>query len=163
VINPGTGQVLMTEDGLAADRLTFSVVPDVAGPGLAHLRIAVRVYRPLGPQISEILNDGITLEIRGPLAPGAYARWRYDVKNPHVAFDVVNDTYAYAGELLRHRQSRFHRTDRPCAMANKQSRYAYHTDVLDALPFPVSDITAHRFQLCDYCFFGGPGGLRPSL
>ena len=31
------------------------------------------------------------------------------------------------------------------------------------LPFPVADIDAHRVQLCDYCFYGGPAGLRPSL
>jgi hypothetical protein len=31
------------------------------------------------------------------------------------------------------------------------------------LPFPVADIDARRVQLCDYCFYGGPAGLRATL
>jgi hypothetical protein len=34
---------------------------------------------------------------------------------------------------------------------------------LNALLFPLADITAHRAELCDYCFFGGSGGLRARL
>jgi hypothetical protein len=163
VINPGTGEVLMNEDGQAADRLTFSFVPEIAGPGLGYLRVAVRVYRALGPQIAEFVNDGITLEMRGPLPLGAYVRWWYTAKNPQVLFDEEDKAYAYAGDALLVRHSNIHRTDRPCVMANKQSRYAYRTEFLDALPFQVSEILSRRRQLCDYCFYGGPAGMRPSL
>jgi hypothetical protein len=163
VINPGTGHVLITEDGLAADRLMFGFVPEVAGPGLAYLRVAVRVYRPLGPQIMDFVNDGITLEIGDPLPPGAYVRWWYPAKNPQVHFDEHTDDYVYLGEAVVWRHSNIHRTDRPCAMADKRSRYAYPIEILDALPFPISEIVSHRPQLCDYCFYGGPAGMRPSL
>jgi hypothetical protein len=48
-------------------------------------------------------------------------------------------------------------------MEARRSRYTYQQDVLDTLPFSVSDIALHRAELCDYCFYGGPAGLRPSL
>jgi hypothetical protein len=32
-----------------------------------------------------------------------------------------------------------------------------------ALPFPVADLDAHRYELCDYCFYGGPAGLRSTI
>jgi hypothetical protein len=31
------------------------------------------------------------------------------------------------------------------------------------VPFGVNQINLHRSELCDYCFYGGPGGERPSL
>jgi hypothetical protein len=35
--------------------------------------------------------------------------------------------------------------------------------VFNALPFPLVDMELHRSELCDYCFYGGPAGIRPTL
>jgi hypothetical protein len=118
---------------------------------------------PFGATVTDFVNDGITLAIRGPLPRGAYIRWYYDVKNPNVRFDTTANAWAYTGEAVVKRHSNYHRTDKPCAMEARRSRYTYQQDVLDTLPFSVSDIALHRAELCDYCFYGGPAGLRPSL
>jgi hypothetical protein len=163
VIDLASGNVLVNQDDVAAGRETFAFAPETVGAGLSQLRIAVRVYRTLGSQITDFFNDGISLQIRPPLSPGSYVRWYYDVKNPQVRFDEPSDAWAFIGETVVRRHSNIHRTDRPCAMAAKHSRYTYQTDALDSLPFPLSQIGAHRSELCDYCFYGGPAGLRPSL
>ena len=123
----------------------------------------MRVYRPFCATVTDFVNDGITLAIRAPLSPGSYIRWYYDVKNPNVNFDPKANAWAYTGDALVKRHSNYHRTDKPCAMEARRSRYTYQQEVLDTLPFSVSDIALHRPELCDYCFYGGPAGLRPSL
>jgi hypothetical protein len=163
IIDLASGSVLANEDDIAAGRETFVFVPENVGPGLSVLGVGVRVYRALGAQITDFVNDGITLNIRGALPAGAYVRWWYDVKNPQVLFDDKSDSWDYLGEVVVKRHSKYHRTDHPCAMAARTSRYLYEFDILDALPFPVADIAIHRFELCDYCFYGGPAGLRPAL
>jgi hypothetical protein len=158
-----SGTVLVNEDDLAANRETFTIVPEDVAADSSALDIGCRVYRTLGASITDFFNDGIVLEIRGPLPAEAYVRWRYDVKNPQVEFDEQSQAWAYAGEAVRKRHSNLHRLDRPCANASKRSRYRYETDVLDTLPFPIAELAAHRSELCDYCFYGGPGGIRPAL
>lgn len=162
-VNDSSGNILLTDDGKAAGREQFTLSPAVVAPGSSPLGIGVRVYRALGAQLTDFLNDSITLNIRGPLPRGAYVRWYYDVKNPQVTFDDKNQSWAYKGELRVKRHSNLHRTDQPCKNAQKRSRYEYQTDILDSLPFPLADIALHRSELCDYCFFGGPGGVRPAL
>ena len=164
VIDPGSGTVLQSDDGFAAGREAFAFAPDALLPGTSHLRVAVRVYRALGPSIIDFLNDGISLTITGPLAPGTFVRWRYEVKNMQVQFDGQANDWVYTGDLVVKRHSRLHRTDaRHCSFFDAQSRYTGEVDVLDELPFPVEDIELNRYQLCDYCFFGGPAGLRAAL
>jgi hypothetical protein len=163
VVDLATGSVLRTEDGAAAGRDTFSFTPATVGPNLMRLGVDCRVYRPLGPDITDFVNEGIRLEIRPKLPPGAYVRWRYEVKNPQVVFDETTQTWAYRGDEIVKRHSNLHRTDAPCANARKPSRYAGEYDRLDALPFAVADIELHRSELCDYCFYGGPAGLQPAL
>jgi hypothetical protein len=34
---------------------------------------------------------------------------------------------------------------------------------LDELPFPIEEINAHRDELCEYCFFGGPDKFIPLI
>jgi hypothetical protein len=162
-VSDPSGTVLVNEDDVAAGRETFTFVPQAVAPGLSTLAVACRVYRALGAEITDFVNDGVALEIRGPLPAGAYVRWYYDVKNPQVRYDAQAEDWAYAGELVVKRHSNIHRTDQPCANASKQSRYGYRTDVFDTLPMPVVDIVKRRSELCDYCFFGGPGGIRPAL
>jgi hypothetical protein len=163
IIDPVSGNVLANQDGPAAGRNTFGFSPATVGPGLAELRITVRVYRPFGATVTDFVNDGITLSIRGPLPAGAYVRWYYDVKNPNVRFDETANAWVYTGDAVVKRHSNYHRTDKPCAMAARHSRYTYRQDLLDSLPFSVSEIALHRAELCDYCFYGGPAGVKPSL
>jgi hypothetical protein len=158
-----SGTVLANSDGIAESRENFALIPDDVGPGLSELLVTCRVYRPLGEQVTDFVNDAITLNVTGPLAAGAYVRWFYEVKNPQVRFEEGSDAWAYTGDSVVRRHSNLHRTDRPCKMAAKRSRFLYRIDFLDALPFPVAEIDAHRARLCDYCFYGGPGGDRPSL
>jgi hypothetical protein len=80
-----------------------------------------------------------------------------------VAYDSKNNAWNYAGQVVVKRHSNLHRTDKPCANAFKRSRYTYLTQTLDKLPFPLANLELHRTQLCDYCFYGGPAGIRPSL
>jgi hypothetical protein len=163
VIDAVSGNVLANQDGPAAGRDTFGFSPATVGAGLTQLRITVRVYRPFGTTVTDFVNDGITLSIGGPLPVGAYVRWYYDVKNPNVRFDDTANTWVYTGDEVVKRHSNYHRTDKPCAMAARHSRYTYRQDLLDSLPFSVSEIALHRAELCDYCFYGGPAGVRPSL
>lgn len=157
------GHVLVNEDNLAAGRTAFEFTPDALGPGLTSLGIACRVYRTLGPEITDLVNEGLNLTIRGPLQPGAYRRWQYDVKNPQVVFDVDNERFGYAGDRVVSRHSNLHRTEQPCRNAARISRYNTSVELLDALPFPVRDLAAHRAELCDYCFFGGPTGVHAMV
>jgi hypothetical protein len=160
-----SGTVLVNEDGFAAGRETFTVVPRSVGPGLSELVVGVRVYRALGAYITDFLNDNITLNIRGPLPPGAYVRWYYGIENLQVAFDDQRQTWDFRGKALVNRHSNLHRTDQPCANASHRTAYLDWSrfQTFDTLPFPLAEIALHRSELCDYCFYGGPAGIRPSL
>ena len=159
----GSGNQLVTDDGAALGRDRFSFEPDSLAPGENEFGVGVRVYRAIGPQITDLLNDNQVLTIRGVATPGSYVRWYYDVKNPQVTFDKSVGEWAYLGEQVARRHSNWHRLDRPCTNASKRSRYTYQDQVVDELPFGLNQINLHRSELCDYCFYGGPGGERPSL
>lgn len=163
IVSDATGTVLLDQDDVASGRGTLTFVPRDLGPDATALTVRCRVYRVLGAQITDLVNDSVALNIRGALPRGAYVRWHYGVKNPQVGFNSSSDAWLYQGDLVVNRDSNLHRTDQPCANARKRSRYTYQIDTLDALPFPVSEIDNHRSKLCDYCFYGGPGGLRPAL
>jgi hypothetical protein len=167
VIDLQSGQVLLNQDGPADGRAVFSFSPEAVAPaGANRLGVGCRVFRPLGAAVTEVLNDGVDLEIRGPLPPEAYVRWSYDVKNNTTQFDDQGNAWVYTGEKLFKRHSRLHRSgkDLPaCNNAAKRSRYFYELEFLDQLPFPVGEIDLHRGELCDYCFYGGPGHTRPLL
>jgi hypothetical protein len=164
VIDP-QGNVLVNRDGGAAGRLRFTVTPAVDAPGQSEVSLSVRVYRALGAQITDFVNDDIKLTIRqAPAGKGTYIRWFYGVKNPQVAFDAANNEWRFEGDVRVQRHSNIHRTDDAhCENALRPSRYVSQTDLLDVLPFPLADVTLHRSQLCDYCFFGSPGGFRLRL
>jgi hypothetical protein len=163
VVDLASGTVLRSDDAAAAGRQTFAFVPATVGPGLSRLGVDCRVYRTLGPDTTDFVNEGIRLDIRGALPQGAYVRWRYEVKNPQVLFDDPTRAWAYRGDEIVKRHSNLHSTEFPCANAQRISRYAGEIERLDALPFAVGDIELHRSELCDYCFYGGPAGLQPAL
>ncbi|MET8676090.1 hypothetical protein ABZW18_00400 [Streptomyces sp. NPDC004647] len=166
IIDLDSGTVLVNDDNVANGRLSFEFVPAVIGASTSRFGIMCRVYRTLGAHITDYLNDGIRLDVHAPLPPGSYVRWRYSVKNPQVAYSERGSSwwYAHPSELVVDRWSALHRLDKPCKMVTRRSRYAQRrVEYLDALPFPVKYILDRRDTVCEYCFFGGPGKLLPSL
>ena len=117
----------------------------------------------LGPFTTDQLNETINLDVGPHLPPGAFIRWRYDVKNPQVKYNDAAEQWSYTGDAVVQRWSKFHRTDKPCKNANHRSRFIYNDEVLDDVPFPIHDINRNRYRLCDYCFFGGPASTIAQL
>lgn len=154
--------VLIEEDGSAAGRLRFEFSPAIFSSA-TEFRIVARLYRQLGTNVTEFGIESVNVQMRGPLPSGAYIRWRSQVRNPQVAFDVATDTWTYRGEAQVRRWSEWHRTDAPCRAVNAPSRYRFDSEVADRLPFPLRLLENHRKGLCPYCFYGGPAGINPSL
>lgn len=163
VVDADSGTVLDDQDGPAAGRDFYPLIPESIGPGLNRLKVISRVYRALGAETTDLLNDSILLQVGDPAPAGAYIRWHYEVKNPQIEFDGERWTYADPAQQVVLRRSNLHRTDRPCLNASHRSRYTTKEELLDDLPFDIAEIDTHRSQLCDYCFYGGPGGVRPRL
>lgn len=154
--------VLIEQDGSAAGRLRFEFLPAAFG-NAADFGIAARLYRRLGTTVTELASESVDLHLRGPLPPGAYIRWRSQVKNPQVTVNEATDTWAYVGDAQVRRWSEWHRTDAPCLAVNADNRYRFETETADRLPFGLRLLESHRKGLCPYCFFGGPAGVNPRL
>lgn len=165
VVDLASGATLVNDDAPAEGRLTLDFAPAAIGPATTRFGVTCRVYRTLGPEVTEFLNEGIQLDVHAPVPAGTYVRWRYDVKNPQVRFDQRSNSWGYGNpsERVVRRWSAIHRLDKPCRMAHKRSRYTYEDQFLDRLPFPLEQILDRRDTICEYCFFGGPGNLLPSL
>jgi hypothetical protein len=163
VVDLDSGSVLLNDDGLALNRLSTEFAPASLGAQVNRFAVVCRVYRTLGPFMTELLNETVRLDIGAPLTPGAFVRWRYDVKNPEIALDETTDEYSYRGDRVVRRWSKYHRADKPCTNAQHRSRYTYSDEVLNDLPFPIKDMNGNRYRLCDYCFFGGPASKIASL
>jgi hypothetical protein len=163
VIDPGTGTVYVDDDAGAKNRLTFTFVPSHVHAGLSTYAVGCRVYRKVGSTSTDIFNDAIRLGVTPSIPTGAYIAWKYDVERPWVQFNTASDAWSYGGEPLAHRISNIHRAQGGCRMVGKRSRYIYEQHLLDTLPFPIAQIDANRVRLCDYCFYGGPGGLQATL
>ena len=105
----------------------------------------------------------MNVHIRAALPPRAYVRWRWQGSNPQLVVDEASDTWSYNGEVRVNRHSEWHRTDAPCRAVNAPARYRYEFEEADRLPFSLKLLENHRKGLCPYCFYGGPGGVNPSL
>ncbi len=167
VIDPATGTVQIDQDGLAkvgtTDRRTFVITPKPLGADQGKCVVGCRLYRASGTQTTEIFNEVIDLAVTpAPVGP-AYIRWDYDVQRPWVQLDPTTDIWHYEGAPVAHRHSKIHRLLDGCTNSSKVSRYIYNVTEMAGLPFPVVDLDAHRYELCDYCFYGGPAGLRSTL
>lgn len=163
VVDLDSGSILLNDDAAALNRSSIEFVPEALGSQVNRFAVGCRVYRVLGPFMTELLNDTIRLEVGPALAPGSFVRWRYDVKNPQIQLDAATETYSYRGDRVVRRWSKFHRVDKPCQNAQHRSRYTYSDEVLDDLPFPIDDMNGNRYRLCDYCFFGGPASTISML
>ncbi len=154
--------VLRDEDGSAAERLRFHFLP-ASFANATDFGIVARLYRRLGPNVTELATESLDVHMRGPLPAGAYVRWRSQVKNPQITVDEATDTWTYRGEAQVRRWSEWHRTDAPCRAVDAPHRYRFEREIADRLPFPLRLLENHRKGLCPYCFFGGPAGVNPAL
>ena len=120
-----------------------SIVFSRADPDLHAVEsfsIYVRVYRQLYGRAKEFGSCSFSITVQD----------RLDRHHPYVKWEH----WAQGTE----RYSAIHRTAVPgrCKMADRGSRNGPAITYLDSLPFPVADVAAHRDELCDYCFYGGP-------
>lgn len=154
--------VLSNIDGPAQGRLTTSLLPAVH-PTTTSFSITARLYRKTGTLITELGTTRTNLQLRGPLAPKAYIRWRSEVSNPQIALDPQTDQWSYRGEVRVRRWSEWHRTDQPCRAVNAANRYRFEIETADRLPFPLRLLDSHKKGLCPYCFYKGPAGINAIL
>jgi hypothetical protein len=165
VIDPANGTVHVNSDGLAKDRTSFTVTPEQVAPGLVGYDVGCRVYRTTGLATTDIFEDVVHLVVTPLRSSPVYVRWTVTTPRPTVGLDPT--TGWHGGWHLANRRSTIHRLDRVnspndprCqARASRGANLAY----LDQLPFAIIDIDKHRHELCDYCFYGGPAGLRETL
>lgn len=140
--------------------------------------VTCRLYRNLGFTVQEAFFSRFNIDIDDYLDRhhpyvqwGTLVYWQAEGKPP--------GTY-----WTRQRHSRIHRTAVPgrCEVMRTQP-WAFRTRkskadpkillptahsrsfvYLDGLPFPLSELNAHRHGvLCDYCFFGGPTRTKPLV
>lgn len=163
VIDLDSGAVLLNQDERAQGRRRIEFAPHVIGAHADRFAVGCRVYRVLGPLTTEIMNETIRLQVGPFLGNGVFTRWRYHVRNPQIRYDAASSRWVNTGDRVVERWSKFHRTDKPCKSANRRSRFTYSDEVVDDLPFPISDISGNRYRLCDYCFFGGPASTIAKL
>jgi hypothetical protein len=169
-----TNGILLTQDRQAQSGLTFSfdgtVVPYLQ---IQQLSIEWRVYRTLGAGVEEIFSGQQYLVVADYVdRTHPFVHWNHEVDLPVV--EVQSDGgHLMTGRVIRLRHSKLHRTAIPgrCHMLRRYSltrlthpdQPEYPLLYLDALPFPTTDLLAHRGELCDYCFFGGPDKDIPLI
>jgi len=163
VVNEETGSVLLNEDDVALNRLSFSFVPAGLGAITNRFVVICRIYRVLGPFATELLNETIRLHVGFPVEPGVYFRGPSVVLNPQIVYEDAFQAYRYLGDAWVQRHSKIHRHDKPCLSAKDPIQRQFSFESFDELPFPIRALNDHRHQLCDYCFFGGPASVRASL
>jgi len=163
IVNLDSGTTLLNDDAAAGGRLSLQFTPSSIGPGVTRFAVVCRVYRALGPFMTELLNQTIRLTVGPPLANGVFVKWTYQVKNPQFKFDDVANQWRTTGDRTIQRWSKIHRVDKPCKNANHRSRFTPTVEFFDDLPFPVADIAANRKRLCPYCFFGGTASTVAAL
>lgn len=170
-----SGALVATHDRklLAADAKTFSVPRTGQNSNIRDFQIRCRVYRPVGSAQEDLFKTEQPVYVLDRLDPamGPFVRWSHWVYIPETT-STAKPTAAYLGHRSKQRASKIHRTQTPgrCQMAD---RYSTHVEpsskkyqrtplqYLQALPFPIEQITEHRHELCDYCFFGGPDKKTP--
>jgi hypothetical protein len=154
--------VLADADGPVSGRMQFEFTP-AAASAAADFGVVARLYRQLGPAVTDLATQSVNLHMRPALAPGGYTRWRWQGSNPQVGVSATTNDWVYAGETRVDRYSEWHRTDAPCRSVNAPARYRYDQQNADRLPFSLKLLENHRKGLCPYCFYGGPAGVNPQL
>lgn len=172
-----TNAVVVTQDQQMltpnADRVSLNLsTGDLSN--CSKFTISCRVYRPLGSDVEELLNRTISLDISDRLdRTHPYVHWKHTVAIPQTEV-FEGGQQEITGYNYINRQSAIHRTAFPgrCLFVAQYSEDVLPKDdasarpslkYLDELPFPVSELAAHRDEICEYCFFGGPGKTVPLI
>jgi hypothetical protein len=149
--------------------LVYQSVPWLQQP---HYKVSCRLYRTRGYVTDELLNETRSLSMVDRLDRShPYVRWIHQTVVPMVT--VHSDgSRTQLGDKVVTRRSKLHRTAFPqrCRMVSKYSLTWIGApasvdgpilEYLDDLPFPQADLAAHRGEVCDYCFYGGPTNTQP--
>lgn len=149
--------------------------PFVPLASVEQFHLDCSVFRPLGPNVDNVFHQELIIQrfqsdivdIRHP-----YVRWQHDVLVPSVE-KTSDGRMIVRSYPVRHRRSALHRThtEERCQMLQYASTGGLPGvtsenlgfEYLDELPFPIAAIQDHRVELCEYCFFGGPGGTVPLV
>ena len=168
------GREWLVREGRVLDiGLTLELVY-ISLPWLAHAnyKVSCRVYRTRGTEADEILNETLPLNVLDRLdRTRPYVRWIHQVMVPMVTVQA-DGSRTQLGDKIVTRRSKLHRTAFPgrCRMVSKYSQTWLGApasvpgpvlEYLDDLPFPQADLAAHRGEVCDYCFYGGPTKTVP--
>jgi hypothetical protein len=169
-----TNEILYISEGQIQFRqglgLNNSFIPFLETP---KFTIECRVYRALGADIQDLLNDTLTLAIVDRLDRShPFVRWSHEVWAPQVKVES-NGSQTVLGFAPRGRRSKLHRTALP-GRCREVSSFSLNQirdagpgvtpsviEYLDELPFPVEDLAKNRKKVCEYCFFGGPTKTEP--
>jgi hypothetical protein len=162
VTRTDTNAMIVNTDQLASAPGALQIQIDHASAVLMPVDtflVTCRLYRNLGYTVQDALSSSFYVDIDDYLdRHHPYLYWN------HVVYWQVKGqppgTY-----WTRRRHSRIHRTGVPGRCEVMRTRRSHHQYVyLDALPFPLSELNAHRRGvLCDYCFFGGPTRTVPLM
>lgn len=172
-----TNAIIFSDEGQAGPRLALQTsLSDPSYMTAPRFLVECRVFRTLGSSTQDLFNQSLELRIYDRLdRTHPYVRWTHSVYTPRVRVES-DGSHTQDGYDLKERHSAIHRTAVPgrCRMVSRFSAkvapspelaptYAPVLDYLDALPFPVAQLVAHRSQVCDYCFFGGPDKNDPLI
>ena len=154
---------------------TFTLSHDLPYIDEPTLQVSVRVLRELGATSQSLFAASTTVKVRDDLdRTHPYLRWRHEVRVPAVHVDP-DGLHTIKGYPLKRRTSKIHRTAIPgrCRMVARRSLNritepgpvppVVGLEYLDALPFDIADLGAHRREVCEYCFYGGPGHTVPLV
>lgn len=164
-----THQVVKSVERMSTDQGSHRLKVNFANLGAERFdryTITARVYRSSGGDTEERFNRSVSVGPSDRLdQTHPYVRWTHDVLTPIV--EVQPDgRQVEVGKRWTNRHSVIHRTAFPgrCRFADR-----YSTDLttvleyLDELPFPTADLAAHRGEVCDFCFYGGPENHHPLV
>jgi hypothetical protein len=178
-----TGVTLAESDHHASAPNAMELSLDLTRPAFAGanlFNIYCRVYRPEGVDTIELYRGSTALLVTDLLdRTRPFVRWRHVAFVPQVRLHLDGtgrQIRVFEGYCEVSRRSKIHRTAIPgrCRFAH---RYSIHVlaapdprrpgapllEYLDELPFPRSELVAHRRKVCDYCFFGGPDKIVPLI
>lgn len=145
-----TGDALWTKDVAASAEgaRRFDVNFGELAPNAPGFVVTARVYRSGAGKIVNVVNRSIDVYIADALdRRHPFVRWHYQI----IALQQGHKVYR--------RKSALHRTDWPgrCRFADRISKHVEELEYLDVLPFEIENIGSHSKEICEYCFFGGPG------
>lgn len=155
--------------------IQFTLPADLPYLSEPTMLVSVCVVRELGAVTEPLFSATMTVKVRDFLDRShPYFRWRHEVRVPSVRVEA-DGARTVQGYPLRRRVSKIHRTAIPgrCRMVQRMSLNRVTApepvppvvgiEYLDTLPFAREELDGHRSEVCEYCFYGGPGHPSPLI